>query len=288
MPSLSLSSCLRWRTNISHVLANLWVTIAIEGQGSIGIRASAVHAQERLVALPSSPQVTNTGTTPNPNTPNASSSSTSKLGASSAPPPKAKTSASRLRHTHSVRAPQQGIGLRHLRGALCLCERRAPVRAAGNRTGGLGIVLDGRLGHRKTLVCNRETDEERKDGTARGASNAASSAPILRANIDIPPNQTPTSRTNIQTFYAPLPDPINLQLYPASQTSPHVPCPGAAAKGPSEATIVAGKFHEAMGLSLGRPGHRAFVADLNGSMYGRKEVLIEDAGTLMGIVHCEA
>lgn len=69
--------------------------------------------------------------------------------------------------------------------------------------------------------------------------------------------------------------------------------PSAAAKGPSKDTIIASKFHEAIGLSLDLPGRRAFVADLNGSVYtvdldsGKKETLIEDAGTVTGIVYCE-
>ncbi|KZP27104.1 hypothetical protein FIBSPDRAFT_731172, partial [Athelia psychrophila] len=112
--------------------------------------------------------------------------------------------------------------------------------------------------------------------------------------------------TDIQTLYAHLPEPIDLQLNTASQmlywtdrgdlplgnTLNHADV-YAVTKGPSEDPIVAGKFHEAIRLSLDRPGRRAFVADLNGSVYavdlGRAEGgLIEDAGMVTGIVHCEA
>ncbi|KZP17142.1 hypothetical protein FIBSPDRAFT_894539 [Athelia psychrophila] len=130
----------------------------------------------------------------------------------------------------------------------------------------------------------------------------------------------PASRTDIQALYAHLPELIDLELDAATQalywtdrgdpplgntlnradvSSPlepntNVTNDAAAAKGPSKDTVVAGKFHEAIGLSLDLPRHRTFVADLNGSVYagdldsGRKEVLIEDAGTVTGIVYCEA
>ncbi|KZP17137.1 hypothetical protein FIBSPDRAFT_656141, partial [Athelia psychrophila] len=41
---------------------------------------------------------------------------------------------------------------------------------------------------------------------------------ILRANIDIPPTQTPASRTSIRTLYANLPEPIDFDLNAASTT----------------------------------------------------------------------
>ncbi|KZP17106.1 YWTD domain-containing protein [Athelia psychrophila] len=222
------------------------------------------------------------------------------------------------------------------------------VRAAGDGTGVEVIVPDGRLywadreGMRvmrckldgsdvETLVCNGETDEDREDATRhcvgvsvdttrgllywaqKGASNGRQGR-ILCANIDIPAGQTPASRTDIQTLYAHLPEPIDLELDSATQTlywtdrgdpplgntlnradvsSPLEPNGAAAAQGPSKDTIVASKFHEAIGLSLDLIGRRAFVADLNGSVYavaldsGRKEVLFEDAGTVTGIVYCE-
>lgn len=136
---------------------------------------------------------------------------------------------------------------------------------------------------------------------------------ILRANIDIPAGETASARTDIQTLFSRLPEPIDLELDTkqqilywtdrgdpplgntlnradvSSEFDPAIP-----AKGPSKGTIVAAKFHEAIGLSLDLPGGRAFVADLNGSVYsvdlksGHREVLIEDAGTVTGIVYCEA
>ncbi|KZP17134.1 hypothetical protein FIBSPDRAFT_1047076 [Athelia psychrophila] len=164
----------------------------------------------------------------------------------------------------------------------------------------------------ETLVCNGETDEDRKDATRHCGASKGRQGRILHANIDIPAGQTPATRTDIQTLYAHLPD---LELHTATQTlywtdrgdpslgntlnradvaAPLAPNDVAAARGPSKDTIVAGKFHEAIGLSLDLPGRRAFVADLNGSVgavdldSGRKEVLIEDAGTVTGIVYCEA
>ncbi|KZP17156.1 hypothetical protein FIBSPDRAFT_1047087 [Athelia psychrophila] len=182
------------------------------------------------------------------------------------------------------------------------------VRAAGDGTGVEVIVPDGATFTPKQLVidmaseklcwADREgmrTDEDRKDSTRTcvgvsvdttelssfiyvwwGASKAHQGR-ILRANIDIPPNQT------IQTLYAHLPEPIDLDLDPASQTlywtdrgdpplgntlnradvSAHL-APTAGAKGPGRDTVVVGKLHEAIALSLDLPGRRALVADLNG------------------------
>ncbi|KZP20984.1 hypothetical protein FIBSPDRAFT_954163 [Athelia psychrophila] len=154
----------------------------------------------------------------------------------------------------------------------------------------------------RTLVCNGETDGERKDGTrhcvgvavdtARGCSTGHRRAP-QRAN---------------KTLYTRLPEPIGLELNTATQTffywkdrddpplgnmlsrgDVSAPLdPGATAKGPSAGRIVAAKFHETIGLSLDLPGRRAFFADLIRSVYAvdldsGREVLIEDAG----IVYCE-
>ncbi|KAF7978247.1 hypothetical protein HWV62_1268 [Athelia sp. TMB] len=181
----------------------------------------------------------------------------------------------------------------------------------------------------EALICNGVTDEDRKDNskhcvgvsvdvkrgllywTQKGASKGQQGR-IFRANIDIPAGESASARTDIQTLYAHLPEPIDLELDVATQTlywtdrgdpplgntlnradvSSELD-PSAAPKGPSKDTIIAAKFHEAIGLSLDLPGRRAFVADLNGSVYtvdldsGKKETLIEDAGTVTGIVYCE-
>ncbi|KZP27102.1 hypothetical protein FIBSPDRAFT_853696, partial [Athelia psychrophila] len=225
------------------------------------------------------------------------------------------------------------------------------VRAAADGTGVDDIVLDGRPERSSWCLIQRwrgctgqtgstcascgyglDGSEEREDGTGHCVGVPVSTTRemlywtqkakahqgrILRANIDIPPTQTPASRTSIRTLYANLPEPIDFDLDAASQTlnwtdrgdlplgsmcSRDVSAPfepnandandandAAAAKAPSRDTVLAGKFHEAIGLSLDLPGQRAFVADLNGSVYavdldsGQKEVLIEDAGMITGI-----
>ncbi|KZP17153.1 hypothetical protein FIBSPDRAFT_747720, partial [Athelia psychrophila] len=126
--------------------------------------------------------------------------------------------------------------------------------------------------------------------TQKGASKAHQGR-ILRANIDISSTQTPATRTNIRTLYANLPEPIDFDLNAASKTlywtdcgdpplgntlSHDVSAPlkpntddandAAAAKGLRKDTVVAGGFHEAIGLSLDLPGRCAFVADLGGSV----------------------
>ncbi|KZP27101.1 YWTD domain-containing protein [Athelia psychrophila] len=93
--------------------------------------------------------------------------------------------------------------------------------------------------------------------TQKGASKGRQGR-ILRANIEIPAGQTPAARTDIQTLYAHLPEPIDLDLDPASQTlywtdrgdpplgntlnradvsAPLEPNDVAAAKGPSKKTV---------------------------------------------------
>ncbi|KZP27113.1 hypothetical protein FIBSPDRAFT_948772 [Athelia psychrophila] len=183
----------------------------------------------------------------------------------------------------------------------------------------------------ETLVCNGETDEGRKDAmrhcvglsidTTRGLLYRTQKVRRLQGPTGPhPPRQHRHPRRPNPRLTHGYPDPLRIELDNSTQTlywtdrgdpplgntlnhadvsSPLEPNTNvtndtASAKGPSKDTVVAGKFHEVIGLSLGLPGCRTFVADLNGSVYavdldsGRKEVLIEDAGTVTGIVYCEA
>ncbi|KZW00941.1 YWTD domain-containing protein, partial [Exidia glandulosa HHB12029] len=127
---------------------------------------------------------------------------------------------------------------------------------------------------------------------------------IFRANIEIPVGETPSTRTDIETLFEHLPEPIDLELDEESQTlywtdrgdvplgntfnRVFVGSDSIATQGPAKSYILTNKFHETIGLSLDLSNGRAFVTDLLGGVYavdlnsGKKTVLIADAGTISG------
>ncbi|KDQ12139.1 hypothetical protein BOTBODRAFT_176663 [Botryobasidium botryosum FD-172 SS1] len=136
---------------------------------------------------------------------------------------------------------------------------------------------------------------------------------ILRANIDIPAGQTASNRTDIETLFAGLPEPIDLELHAERQllywTDRGDPPfgntlnrafvdaplnPDAKPKGPSKDLIIDEKFHEAIGVTLDIPGDRVYVSDLLGGLYSMrldgsgKTAVLPDVGNLTGIVFCPA
>ncbi|KZP04888.1 YWTD domain-containing protein [Athelia psychrophila] len=190
------------------------------------------------------------------------------------------------------------------------CADREGMRVMLCTLDGADVETLTRIDHRKdsTRHCvgvSVDTTRGLLYWTQKGASKGRQGC-ILRANIDIPVGQTPASRSDSQTLYAHLPEPIDLELDAASQTLYWTdrgdPPLGntlnradvSAPLEPNTNDTNDAAFHEAIGLSLDLPGRRAFVADLNGSVdavdldNGRKEVLIEDAGTVTEIVYCEA
>ena len=138
---------------------------------------------------------------------------------------------------------------------------------------------------------------------------------IRRANIDIPAGETEDTRSDIETLFSGLPEPIDLGidlekqlLYwtdrgnpPFGNTLNSVDVssdlnPSATPRQPSQDTILAWKFQEAIGVSLNIPGESAFVSDMGGSVYTvglksdldgkhEKNVLIDGLGWLTGLVH---
>ncbi|KZV92269.1 YWTD domain-containing protein [Exidia glandulosa HHB12029] len=145
--------------------------------------------------------------------------------------------------------------------------------------------------------------------TQKGASKGWDGR-IFRAGIEIPAGETPSTRTDIQTLFAHLPEPIDLELDEETQTlywtdrgdpplgntfnRAFVGSDSFATQGPAKSYILTNKFHEAIGLSLDLPNGRAFVTDLLGGVYavdldsGKKTVLIADAGTVTGCVYVPA
>ena len=138
---------------------------------------------------------------------------------------------------------------------------------------------------------------------------------IRRANIDIPAGETADNRSDIQTLFAGLPEPIDIAIDAKKQKlywtdrgnvtfgntlnsvdiSTHLNLT-ATPQPPSENTILAWKFQEPVGVSLDTFAQTAFVSDLGGSVYTvslnsdvdgkhEKKVLLDGLGWLTGLVY---
>ena len=110
--------------------------------------------------------------------------------------------------------------------------------------------------------------------TQKGPSNGGKGR-IFRAGLEIPAGQTAANRTDIEVLWDGLPEPIDLEikgewLYwtdrgdpPTGNTLNRAPIPAAGTTGqPPE--ILAGGFHEDIGLALDHEAGVAYVTDLAG------------------------
>ena len=127
---------------------------------------------------------------------------------------------------------------------------------------------------------------------------------ILRANIEIPPGQTPANRSDIELLYENLPEPVDLDLDLANRTlywtdrghsprgntvnrAPMNPKPG------TEPEILVTHLMEGIGLALDLKGGRMFFGDLAGSVYSanldgsNQKTLLYAQGNLTGIAYAE-
>ncbi|WP_263358582.1 3-hydroxyacyl-CoA dehydrogenase [Acidicapsa ligni] len=141
--------------------------------------------------------------------------------------------------------------------------------------------------------------------TQKGNDNAGQGR-ILRANLEIPNGQTATSRSDIETLYDSLPDPIDLDLdltarmlYWTDRGDPprgntvnraHMD----STKGErSDPEIVFTHLMEGIGLALDVKGARMFVTDFAGSLYSanldgsNQKTLLFAQGNLTGIAYAE-
>jgi hypothetical protein len=135
---------------------------------------------------------------------------------------------------------------------------------------------------------------------------------IFRAPLEMKSGETPERRTDIETIFENLPEPIDLELdeerqvlYWTDRGDPPfgntVNCAwvgnmgsGASkadAKKVGERQVLVRKLHEGIGLSLDLKSGRMFFGDLNGSVYeanldgSGKRTILEDMGDVTGVAY---
>jgi hypothetical protein len=125
---------------------------------------------------------------------------------------------------------------------------------------------------------------------------------IFRAGIDLPPDQTPAGRLDVELMFDGLPEPIDLELDlenrvlywtdrgdpPRGNTVSRTPIDGQLNQ-----EIVLGHLMEGIGIALDVRGDRMFVTDLAGSIYSarlngsEKRPIAVAQGNLSGIAYAE-
>jgi len=141
--------------------------------------------------------------------------------------------------------------------------------------------------------------------TQKGDDNA-NEGRIFRANIEIPPGQTPANRQDIELIYDRLPEPIDLDIDPTTRmlywtdrgdpprgnTVNRAPLDAAPGSRPSP-DIVFDHLMEGIGLALDPKGRRMFITDFGGSIYSAnldgsdRRTLQIALGNLTGIAYAE-
>ena len=129
---------------------------------------------------------------------------------------------------------------------------------------------------------------------------------IFRANIKLPPGQSPSNRSDVELLYENLPEPIDLDLDLANRTlywtdrgdpprgntvnrAPMDPKP----ENSKEPEILFNHLMEGIGLALDLKGGRMFITDFAGSVYSanldgsNKKLLLYAEGNLTGIAYAE-
>jgi DNA-binding beta-propeller fold protein YncE len=129
---------------------------------------------------------------------------------------------------------------------------------------------------------------------------------IFRANIEIPPGQSPANRTDIELLYENLPEPVDLDLDLANRTlywtdRGHQPRGNTVNRAPMDPSpenskqpeILFNHLMEGIGLALDLKGGRMFITDLAGSVYSANldgsnpKTLLYAQGNLTGIAYVE-
>jgi DNA-binding beta-propeller fold protein YncE len=139
----------------------------------------------------------------------------------------------------------------------------------------------------------------------KGGDNAGEGR-IFRANIELPPGQTPANRDDIELLYDRLPEPIDLEIDPTTRTLywtdrgdpprgntvSRAPLDTPAGQRPAP-EIVFSHLMEGIGIALDRKGGRMFITDFAGSVYSanldgsNQKTLLFGQGNLTGIAYVE-
>ena len=141
--------------------------------------------------------------------------------------------------------------------------------------------------------------------TQKGADNA-NQGRIFRANVEIPSGQTPANRRDVELVYEALPEPIDLDIDPATRTlywtdRGDPPRGNTVNRAPLDARqgerkapeIVFSNLMEGIGLALDHKNGRMFITDLGGSVYSasldgsNQKVVVFAEGNLTGIAYAE-
>src|SRR6516164_5002454 len=141
--------------------------------------------------------------------------------------------------------------------------------------------------------------------TQKGETKAGQGR-LFRANIEIPPGQTASTRQDVELLYDALPEPIDLDIDPATRTlywtdRGDPPRGNTVNRAPLDSLpgqrpapeIVFKHLMEGIGLALDLKGGRMFITDLTGSVYSAnldgsdKKTLLVAQGNLTGIAYAE-
>lgn len=122
---------------------------------------------------------------------------------------------------------------------------------------------------------------------------------IFRANIEMPAGQTATTRTDIELLFEGLPEPIDLQVDPETETlywtdrgehpTGNTLNRASVAAGNSKVKVLARHFNELIGMSIDWKNQHIYLTDLGGSLYrvdmdgSNKTVLYQDEGCYTGV-----
>jgi hypothetical protein len=141
--------------------------------------------------------------------------------------------------------------------------------------------------------------------TQKGDDNAGQGR-IFRANIELPPDQSPANRNDIELLYENLPEPVDLDLDvangmlywtdrgdpPRGNTVNRAPMEPAHPNA-KEPEILFTHLMEGIGLALDLKGGRMFFTDFAGSVYSanldgsNQKTLVAAEGNLTGIAYAE-
>jgi len=199
-------------------------------------------------------------------------------------------------------------------GKLYWCDREGMRVMRANLDGSKIETLvdsskgDARPGTDETKVCVGITvDPDRGEiyWTQKGPANAGKGR-IFRAKIDIPKGETAANRTDIETLFDGLPEPIDLELdlknrflywtdrgdAPRGNTVNRAPLDGDFNKRQAPEILLT-HLEEGIGIALDFKGNRMFTTDLAGNIFcakldglDKKPVLVAQ-GNLTGIAYAE-